>query len=184
MAEITRWLNATTGSRNNDDMFLDEVYGELSKIARAKMAAERTDHTLDSNGLVHEAWIRLENTAPERWRDRRQFYGAATEAMRRILVEAARRRIAEKRGGGARNETLDENVIISGISDQRLLGIHEALDLLEQEDEMNARIVKLRFFAGLNHGEIAEILGVNEKTVRRHWAVAKLWLYRTLRDED
>jgi RNA polymerase sigma factor (TIGR02999 family) len=147
------------------------------------MAMERPDQTLDASGLVHEGWLRLEKTAPERWRDRKQFYGAATEAMRRILVEAARRRIAEKRGGGKRDITLDENEISSQIPDERLLGIHEVLDQLEDEDEMNARIVKLRFFAGLNYDEIAALLEVNEKTIRRHWAVAKLWLFRALRED-
>ena len=181
MSDYTRWLNASTASRD-EEMFAG-LYAELHKIARSRMAAERPGQTLDATVLVHEAWLRLEKSAPERWRDRKQFYAAAAEAMRRILVEAARRRLAAKRGGGERAVTLkDELPVSSSVTDERLLSVHEVLDQLEAEDEMEARIVKLRFFGGMTHEEIAALLEVSERTVERHWALAKLWLYRALRE--
>ena len=149
------------------------------------MAAERPGHTLNATGLVHEAWMRLEKSAPDEWRDRRQFYAAAAEAMRRILVEAARRRLAAKRGGNQQAVPLESQLgVAAPMPDERLLGIHEVLDQLEAEDEFKARIVKLRFFSGMTHEEIAGLLEVSEPTVRRHWALAKMWLYDALHDES
>ena len=147
------------------------------------MAGERSDHTLNATALVHEAWLRLEKTAPDQWRDRKHFFAAVSEAMRRILVEAARRRLAAKRGGDKATIPEDEVNILAPIPDDRLLAVHEVLDQMEQEDEMKARIVKLRFFGGMNNDEIAALLEVNEKTVRRHWTVAKVWLYRALEEK-
>ena len=182
MSDYTRWLNASAASRD-EEMFAG-LYAELHRIARGRMAAERPGQTLDATALVHEAWLRLQKSAPEEWRDRKQFYGAAAEAMRRILVEAARRRMAAKRGEGEVAVPLDEALPVPApMPDERLLGVHEVLDQLEEEDEMKARIVKLRFFGGMNHGEIAALLEVSEVTVRRHWAVAKVWLYDALSDE-
>lgn len=180
MSDLTRWLNASTASRD-DEMFA-VLYAELHKIARGRMASERDGQTLDATGLVHEAWLRLEKSAPEEWRDRKQFYAAAAEAMRRILVDAARRRLAAKRGGGQEPIPLeDEMPVPAPVADERLLGIHEVLDELEREDELEARIVKLRFFGGMTHAEIAALLEISERTVERHWALAKLWLYRALK---
>ena len=127
MSDYTRWLNASTASR--DEEKFAGLYAELHKIARGRMAAERAGGTLDATGLVHEAWLRLEKSAPAEWRDRKQFYGAAAEAMRRILVEAARRRLAAKRGGGEKAVTWDESLPVSSpLKDERLLGVHEVLD--------------------------------------------------------
>jgi RNA polymerase sigma factor (TIGR02999 family) len=182
MAELTRWLNASTSSRD-EEMFA-ALYAELHRIARARMAGEREGHTLDATGLVHEAWLRLEKSAPKEWRDRKQFYGAAAEAMRRILVEAARRRLAAKRGGGEADVPLEDDLPLPApMADERLLGVHEVLEQLEAEDEIKAQIVKLRFFGGMNHDEIAGLVEVSEKTVRRHWSVAKVWLFRALKEE-
>lgn len=179
MADLTRWLNASTASRD-EEMFAG-LYAELHKIARGRMAAERAGGTLDATGLVHEAWLRLEKSAPEQWRDRRQFYAAAAEAMRRILVEAARRRLAAKRGAGQEAVQLEDALPIAApAADERLLGIHEVLDRLEQEHAMDAAVVKLRFFGGMTNAEIAALLEVSERTVERHWKLAKLWLYREL----
>ena len=111
------------------------------------------------------------------------FFGAASEAMRRILVENARRRAAEKRGSGQAATALDEEVHGISSEDDKMLQVHEVLDALETEDPLKAKIVKLRFFAGLGHDEIAALLELNEKTVRRHWELAKVWLYRAIRDE-
>jgi RNA polymerase sigma factor (TIGR02999 family) len=181
MADYTRWLNASTASRD-EEMFAG-LYAELHRIARGRMAAERAGQTLDSTALVHEAWLRLEKSAPAEWRDRKQFYGAAAEAMRRILVEAARKRLAAKRGEGAGAVPLDDALSVAApMADERLLGIHEVLDRLEMEHELDARIVKLRFFGGLKQDEIAALLEVSEKTVQRHWIMAKTWLYRALKE--
>ena len=183
MDDLTQWLNASTSSR--DEELFAVLYAELHKIARGRMAAERAGGTLDATGLVHEAWMRLEKSAPEEWRDRKQFYAAAAEAMRRILVEAARRRLAAKRGGDQEVVPLDEDLGVTALMpDERLLGVHEVLDQLEEEDELKARIVKLRFFGGLTHDEIASLLEVSEPTVRRHWALAKMWLYDAMHGES
>lgn len=135
---------------------------------------------------MHEAWLRLERSASRQWRDRAEFYGFAAEAMRRILVESARRRLSAKRGGGAAKVPLEENdlPVTSPLPDDRLLEVHEVLDQLEAEDEIKARIVKLHFFGGMNHSEIAALLEVNEKTIRRHWEIAKVWLYRSLEKKN
>jgi RNA polymerase sigma factor (TIGR02999 family) len=181
MDHVTRWLNASTASRD-EEMFAG-LYNELHKIARGRMATERAGQTLEATGLVHEAWLRLQKSAPEEWRDRKQFYGAAAEAMRRILVEAARRRLSAKRGRGEEAVPLEDDLPIAApMADERLLGIHEVLDRLEVENEMDARIVKLRFFGGMSNKEIAALLEVGERTVERHWKLAKLWLYRELKE--
>lgn len=178
MQEHTQWLNGSTASR--DEVRFSELYAELKKIALGRMAIEGRAQAIEATELVHEAWLRLQKSMPEQWRDRGQFYGAAAEAMRRILVETARRRLAAKRGGGEAGLPLDAMQLPAPVPDERLIGIHEVLDQLEAEDELKAKIVKLRFFSGMNHDEIAALLGVNEKTIRRHWALAKLWLYRAL----
>ena len=181
MSDVTRWLNASTTSRD-EEMFAG-LYLELRKIARGRMAGERSGQTLDATALVHEAWLRLEKSAPEEWRDRKQFYAAAVEAMRRILVEAARRRLAAKRGEGEQAVPLDDALPIPApMADERLLEVHEILDQLEKEHALDAQIVKLRFFGGLKQDEIAALLEVSEKTVQRHWIMAKTWLYQALQE--
>lgn len=180
--DFTRWLNASTNSRS--DALFEGLYVELKKIAHARMAAERPGHTLGATALVHEAWLRLEKSAPKDWRDRSQFFAAAAEAMRRILVEAARRRLAAKRGGGMEMEPIEELELPAPLPDEELLGVHEALENLEREDAIKAQIVKLRFFGGLKNNEIASLMGVNEKTVRRQWSVAKIFLFRALKGDD
>ena len=180
--DFTRWLNAPVGS--GEDGVFQGIYAELQRIARARMAGEREGHTLSATALVHEAWLRLQKSSPDHWRDRQQFYGAAADAMRRILVEGARRRLAAKRGNGDTAMPLDGMDIAAPLPDERILAVHEALDQLERDDELKARIVKLHFFSGLTHEEIAGLLELNIKTVRRHWAVAKLWLFRVLEEKS
>ncbi len=177
---LTKLSNLAAVEQDGDG-FVKELYGELRRMARGRLSGERPMNTLATTVLVHEAWLRLEKSAPERWRDRPQFFAAASEAMRRILVEAARKRLAAKRGGGEQHVDIDSLEVADGFDDARLLAVNEALEHLEREDPARAQVVKLRFFSGLENEEIASLLGVNEKTVRRHWAVAKVWLYRRLR---
>jgi len=179
MEEVTRWLNSADASRD-EEMFAG-LYAELHRIARGRMASERAGQTLNATALVHEAWLRLERSAPDEWRDRKQFYAAAAEAMRRILVEGARRRLAAKRGGGEEAVPWEDDLPVAApMADERILGVHDVLDQLEAEDELNARIVKLRFFGGLTNEEIAALLEVSVTTIKRRWVIAKVWLYEAL----
>ena len=177
---------STTASGENGTGFASElspdVYLELRRIARQRLAMERPGQTLQPTALVHEAWIRLGGDAQPCWENRRHFFSAATEAMRRILVENARRRLRFKRGGGQDRVVLDQSGIEPPVADERLLEVHSAVDQLAAEDPLKAEIVKLRFFVGLGNEEIAALLEVNEKTVRRHWEVAKVRLYQILRE--
>lgn len=183
MPDYTQWLNSSR-SEIGDDQIAASLYLELKGLARSRIGMERPGHTLNTTALVHEVWLRLQKSAPERWRDRKQFFAAAAEAMRRILVEAARHRTAAKRGGGEEHLPVHELEIASYLADERLLEVHEVLDRLEAEDPVKAQIVKLRFFSGLSHEEIASLLEVNEKTVRRQWTLAKVWLYRAIAGES
>jgi RNA polymerase sigma factor (TIGR02999 family) len=148
MEQYTQWLNLRDSKR--DDIVFG-LYSESKKIAAGRMAAERPGQTLNATALVHEAWFRIEKLSPEQWRDRKQFFAAASEAMRRIQVEAARRRIAVKRGNGGEKVPLDKLEISSPVPDERIMEIHEVLDQLEAEDALKAHIVKLRFFRGMDH---------------------------------
>jgi RNA polymerase sigma factor (TIGR02999 family) len=156
------------------------VYDELRRLAAAKMAREAPGQTLQPTALVHEAWLRLSNNSQAQWRNRDQFYAMAAETMRRILVDRARRRHARKHGGEMARVEFDEVELALPADDDVVLQVHEALQQLEAEDVEKARVVKLRFFVGLDHAEIAGLLGVSEKTVQRHWAFAKAWLVRAI----
>ena len=179
----TKWQNLVCDGQDCGDLF-QNLYAELKQMARAKVSAERPGITLNATALVHEAWLRLEKSAPDQWRDRSQFFASAAEAMRRLLVEAARCRLAAKRGRGEVPLSLDEMDLSDGTENRQLIEVNEVLDALEAEDATKAAIVKMRFFCGLENEEIAAILGVNEKTVRRHWALAKVWLYRAIRHDE
>jgi RNA polymerase sigma factor (TIGR02999 family) len=181
MSEITRILErAQAGDTDAANQLLPLVYDELRRLAAAKLAREAPGQTLQATALVHEAWLRLGGDNQPTWQNRSHFLGAAAEAMRRILVENARRKLRLKRGGGNERVELHESAIEAPIEDEKVLQVHEALDTLAAEDPQKAEIVKLRFFVGLNHQEIATILGVNEKTVRRHWEVAKVRLFQQI----
>ena len=179
----TKWFNLVGGGQDHEELFR-ELYIELKQMAHRQVSSERQGFTLNATALVHEAWLRLEKSAPDKWRDRAQFFASAAEAMRRILVEAARRRMAAKRGSGEVPVSLEEMHLPESSKNKRLMEVHEVLDELEAEDPTKANIVKLRFFCGLENEEIASILGVNEKTVRRHWELAKVWLYRAIRQDE
>jgi RNA polymerase sigma factor (TIGR02999 family) len=157
------------------------VYEELRRLAAYKMANEAPGQTLQPTALVHEAWLRLGGDVQPAWQNRAHFLAAAAEAMRRILVESARRKLRLKRGGGGERVELHESIIEAPVADEKILQVHEALEALSVEDPEKAQIVKLRFFVGLSHDEIAALLGVNEKTVRRQWEMAKLRLFQRIR---
>ncbi len=183
VSEFTRLLaGVEQGVPGAAEELLPLVYQELRSLAAAKMAREAPGQTLQPTALVHEAWLRLGGDQQPNWQNRAHFLGAAAEAMRRILVENARRKLRQKRGGGAERVELHESAVEAPIDDEKILQVHEALDALAAEDAQKAEIVKLRFFAGLNHHEIAALLGVNEKTVRRHWEVAKVKLFQSIKE--
>ena len=182
MSDVTRILDRVRqGDPGAADELLPLVYEELRKLAAAKMAREAPGQTLQATALVHEAWLRLGGEDQPAWQNRAHFLAAAAEAMRRILVESARRKLRLKRGGGAERVDLHESAIEAPAEDEKILQVHEALDVLSAEDPEKAQIVKLRFFVGLSHEEIAALLGVNEKTVRRHWEVAKVRLFQNIK---
>ena len=181
MTDLTCLLqNLDAGDRPASAELLPLVYTELRRVAAAKMARESSEHTLQPTALVHEAWLRMGGDAQPDWQNRAHFFSAASESMRRILVENARRKLRLKRGGGAERVELHESAIQAPAEEEKLLQVHEALKALAAEDPQKAEIVKLRFFVGLDHGQIAALLGVNEKTVRRHWEVAKLRLFQNI----
>ena len=167
-------------SRIPADGLLPLVYTELRRLAAAKMSREGPGHTLQPTALVHEAWLRLGDDA--RFENRAHFFGAAAEAMRRILVERARRKQREKRGGGAEHVDVDAMEIAAPTAnDDELLAIHEALDRLAAHDARKAELVKLRYFAGLSFDETAAVLGISVPTANRDWAYARAWLHQEIR---
>ncbi len=179
----TRWQNLVSDSQDHEELFR-ELYLDLKSQARGRMARENPSNTLNATALVHEAWLRLQQSGPERWRDRSQFFAAASEAMRRILVDAARRRNAAKRGGGVADVPLDGLELPDDVDHQQLLEVNEVLENLEKVEPVRAQIVKMRFYCGMENEEIAAILEVSEKTVRRHWLAAKVWLYRAIEGDS
>jgi RNA polymerase sigma factor (TIGR02999 family) len=185
LSDVTRILESIEhGDPKAADELLPLVYGELRRLAAAKMAREPPGQTLQPTALVHEAWLRLGADAQPNWQNRSHFLAAAAEAMRRILVESARRKLRLKRGGRQERVELEESAIAAPAEDEKILQVHEALNTLATEDPQKAEIVKLRFFVGLGHDEIAALLGVNEKTVRRHWEVAKVRLFETIKSAE
>jgi RNA polymerase sigma-70 factor (ECF subfamily) len=156
------------------------VYQELRRIAHRHMGAERPDHTLQTTALVNEAYLRLADQTNPRWQDRAHFFAVAARAMRQILVNYAKSYRAQKRGGGAIKVELDEAAIVSPEQSRAIVELHEALERLGTLDSRKARVVELKYFAGLNHDEIAEVMKISTVTVRRNWVFAKAWLYDEL----
>jgi RNA polymerase sigma factor (TIGR02999 family) len=182
MSDVTRILEAVArGDQSSADNLLPLVYQELRTLAAQKMANEAPGHTLQPTALVHEAWLRLVGDGDSHWQNRAHFFCAAAEAMRRILIDNARRKQALRRGGGQERVELEATALESPADDEQILQVNDALEMLAAADPEKAEIVKLRYFVGLNHEEIAALLGVNEKTVRRHWEVAKVRLYQSIK---
>jgi RNA polymerase sigma factor (TIGR02999 family) len=160
---------------------LEAVYGELRKLAAGKMSRELPGQTLQATGLVHEAWLRLvDEEGRAHFQNRAHFFGAAAEAMRRILVDAARRKLAQRRGGRLEHYDLDDVQIAAPSDDDQLLAVHEALDRLAMVSSERADLVKLRYFAGLTIEEAAAALNVTERTAKRWWTFARAWLFQEI----
>jgi len=174
---ITELLKEFSGGRAaSDAQLIPLVYDELRRIAHTKMSHERPDHTLQTTALVHEAYLKLTGGKTE-YTDRGHFFSVAAQVMRQILVDYARRRRSMKRGGESRRVDLHDSLFMSDESLEQVLTVHQALDRLKKEDPRQAQVVVLRFFGGLDNAQVAEILGVSQKTVVRDWKYAQAWLY-------
>ncbi|MCI0540301.1 MAG: ECF-type sigma factor [Verrucomicrobiales bacterium] len=182
MSDVTRILERVEkGDAKAAEELLPLVYTELRKLAAAKMAQEKPGQTLQATALVHEAWIRLAGSTQQQWRGRDHFFSAAAEAMRRILVENARRKQRIRHGGGLERVDVSDVAVATPLDEEKILLVNEALESLVLEDPLQADVVKLRFFAGLTNAEAAAVIGVSEKTVQRYWSHAKAWLYGYIR---
>ncbi len=156
------------------------VYEELRKLAAQKMTRENPGQTLQATALVHEAWLRLGGDDQPAWDNRGHFFAAAAEAMRRILIDNARRKLALRHGGGAQRVNLDALELAANMDDEQLLALNEALAQFAAHDARKAKLVKLRFFVGLTNAEAARVLKVSEPTAKRDWAYARAWLFREM----
>ena len=168
------------GDRQALDRLTPLVYEELRRQASHYLRHERPGHTLQTTALVHEAYLRLVDAQDVQWQDRAHFFAVAANLMRRILVEHARKKGADKRGGSAIRLELDEAMLVAGAPDVDLLAVDEALEKLAAFDPQQAQIVEVRFFSGLSVEETAEVLGVSPRTVKRDWSVARAWLRREI----
>jgi RNA polymerase sigma factor (TIGR02999 family) len=186
MNDVTQILAAIEqGDPKAAEQLLPLVYEELRKLAGQKLAQEKPGQTLQATALVHEAYLRLVDVEKaQQWNSRGHFFAAAAEAMRRILVESARRRDSGKHGGQLRRLDFEEAQSLAEPPADDLLALDEALDGLAREDNVKAELVKLRCFAGLSHQDAAEALGISRATADRHWAYAKSWLYCKLYEPD
>lgn len=185
--DVTLLLQAfARGNREAFDTLVPLVYAELSRLAHQRLRHERPDHTLDTGALVHEAWVRLQGQTRAAWQNREHFLAVASEAMRRVLVDYAKARSAQRRGRGLTHVSLDD---IGGVADPGALDAEQAEQLIALDDALTrlavfnpdgARVVQYRYFGGLSNPEIAELLDSSERSVRRMWMVAKAWLQREL----
>lgn len=184
MGDVTQLLNdIAAGDPQAPERLWAAVYAELRAMAAAQVAGERPGHTLAPTALVNEAYLRLAADAGGGFANRRHFFGAAATAMRRILVDSARSRGRAKRGGSNRREHADLDAIAAGGSDDELIALHEALERFAAVDPERAKLVELRFFAGLTLPEAAECLGVSPSTADRGWRYARAWLHAAMRDQ-
>jgi RNA polymerase sigma factor (TIGR02999 family) len=184
MSDITEILQSIgRGQGRVSEELLPLVYEELRHLAAARMAHEQPGQTLQATAIVHEAWLRLVEDGQRTWQNRAHFFGAAAEAMRRILIENARRKSRLKRGGGMMRVDIEGLNLAAATPDDKMLLIDEALENLEAADPEKARIVVLKFFGGLTNREVAENLGVTERTVERQWAFAKASLFQAIKSQ-
>jgi RNA polymerase sigma factor (TIGR02999 family) len=185
MTDVTRILSAIEdGDSQAAEKLLPLVYDELRKLAAAKMAHENPGQTLQATALVHEAYIRLvDGDKAQHWNSRGHFFGAAAEAMRRILVDRARRKQRPKHGGARKRVGLEETICLNCVSED-FLALNEALDRLACQEPAKAELVKLRYFAGLSLDEAAETLGISRATAKRYWTYARAWLFNEINPEE
>ena len=180
-SEVTRILKAIKGGRDEaTDELLPIVYNELRELATSKLRNEAAGNTLQPTALVHEAYLRLIGSADDDWENRAHFFGAAAEAMRRILIDNARSKKSQKKGGDIKHVPLDGLTEISLEKANELIALDEALNELAAVDSEKANLVKLRFFVGLNMEESASALGMSIRTAERHWAYSRAWLHRNM----
>ncbi len=179
MNDLTLLLHAASGSENfaREELF-KVVYDELRRMAAARMARESAGQTLQPTALVHEAWLQLVGDGDRSWENRAHFFGAAADAMRRILIDVARRKSTLKRGSGQERLDIADFDMAQATPDEHVLLINEALENLEKKDPDRARIVILKFFGGLTNREVSETLGIGERSVERQWAAAKVRLFQ------
>jgi RNA polymerase sigma factor (TIGR02999 family) len=184
VSEVTRILSAIQhGNAQAAKELLPLVYDELRRLAAAKLAHENPGQTLQPTALVHEAWLRLGGQENQAWNGRPHFFGAAAEAMRRILIDNARRKRARRHGGGQQRMDVQEIEIAADVLDDDLLEVNAALERFAALDKQKAELVKLRYFTGLTIAEAAEILGVSAPTANRWWAYARAWLHKEIADQ-
>jgi RNA polymerase sigma factor (TIGR02999 family) len=177
MAEITQMLESVGSGEAKAEDLLPLVYDELRRVASARLAQERPGQTLQATALVHEAWLRMTSTAQPNWRGHQHFFRAAAEAMRRILVDKARRRKRIRHGGEWERVDIADVELPSPMPDEELLALHEALEKLEQDNPQAAELVKLCFFTGLTQEQAAGELGISLAMAKRTWIFARAWLY-------
>ena len=185
MTDVTRILNAIErGDAQATDKLLPLVYEELRALAAQKLSHEPSGQTLQATALVHEAYLRLVGDEPQTWENRGHFFAAAAEAMRRILVDHARHKKSQKRGGAHQRVELESLDAVAGEPPEYLIRLDDALTKLAQQDPEVAELVKLRYFGGLTMEQAAEIKGISRRTAGRYWNYARLWLYREVTAED
>lgn len=179
--DVTLILQAASdGDEEKLNQLLAMLYEELRTVAGMKMAREAAGHTLQPTALVHEAWLRLVSAEDRSWKNRSYFFAAAAEAMRRILIEHARRKARLKHGGGQERLNIEEVDLSGSEPDEQILLVNDALEQLEKEHPERARIVVLKYFGGMTNKEVAETLGISERSVDRHWVCAKTWLFQKI----
>lgn len=172
--------DAARQDRDAVDALVDHVYATLRRMANRHMGAERANHTLTPTALVHEAYLRLVDQEQVGWQDRAHFYCIAARVMRRVLIDHARRRLADKRGGGQVFMTLNTDVAVPVASPEAVIELDRALDRLDQLSSRQRQVVEMRFFGGMTHEEVASVLDVSVPTVRRDWRMAQAWLKREI----
>ena len=183
MNDITRALQKMEeGAPAGSEELMSLAYDELRRLAAIRMAQESAGQTLQPTALVHEAWLQLSGSGNRQWQNRAHFFGAAADAMRRILIDKARRKARLKHGGGQSRYNIDEIDLAQTTADDNVLLIDEAVEALKKEDPEQAQVVVLKFFAGLTNNEVAESLGVSERTVRRQWECAKARIFQWIKD--
>jgi len=183
MADATLLLTAVEqGDPKAADELLDLVYEELRRLATSKMAQEAPGQTLQPTALVHEAWLRLVGGKNPKFENRAHFFSAAAEAMRRILIDRARRKLTQRHGGAFERVDLDGQDLAAPDADRQLLAVHEVLDKLATEHPAQAEVVKLRYFAGMTNEETAQVLDVSAATVKNYWTFARTWMFHEIRN--